>query len=135
MGSKLEYWVLLTKIAVVVLDVMIEDGIFVGVPVLQRLVVDVLWHVVGGIVLLPNLPSQTRQFSKVQFPIGFGFSNSPKVPPNCPKLVQLPIFYLVNYYGGNCKIQKSPNYPKFSRFTQNSPNFQVQFPNAKNYPT
>jgi hypothetical protein len=29
MGSKLEYWFFLTKIAVVVLDVMIEDGISV----------------------------------------------------------------------------------------------------------
>jgi hypothetical protein len=29
MGSKLEHWFLLTKIAVVVLDMMIEDGILV----------------------------------------------------------------------------------------------------------
>ena len=56
--------------------------------------------------------------------LDFGFSNSPKVPPNCPKFVQSPIFYLVNYYGGNWKIQKSPNCPKFSQFTQKSPNFQ-----------
>jgi hypothetical protein len=59
MGSKLEYWILQSKIAVVVLDVMIEDGVGVVVPV---------------------------------------------------------IFYLVNYYGGNWKIQKSPNCPKISQF-------------------
>jgi hypothetical protein len=52
------------------------------------------------------------------------FSNSPKVPPNCPKFIQSPIFYLVNYYRGNWKIQKSPNCPKFSQFTQKPPNFQ-----------
>ena len=59
MGSKLEYWFLLTKIAVVVL-VMIEDGISVIVPALGRLVGD---HVGGGTFFY--LPSQTRQFSKV----------------------------------------------------------------------
>ena len=71
MGSKLEYWFLLTKIAVVVLVVMIEDGIGVVVPALGQLVVDLLWYVGGGMFFY--LPSQTRQFSKVQFPIGFGF--------------------------------------------------------------
>jgi hypothetical protein len=53
MDSKLEYWVLLTKIAVVVLYVMIEDGVVVVVPSLD----DswwILWHVGGGIVLLPT---------------------------------------------------------------------------------
>jgi hypothetical protein len=49
--------------------------------------------------------------------LDFGFSNSPRIPPNCPKLIQLPIFYLVNYYGGNWKIQKSPNSPKISPFS------------------
>ncbi len=36
MGSKLEYWFLLRKIAVVVLDVMIEDGVGVVVPALDN---------------------------------------------------------------------------------------------------
>jgi hypothetical protein len=63
MGSKLEYWFLLTKIAVVVLDVMIEDGIGVVVPTLGLLAVVLLWHVGGGTFFY--LPSQTRQFSKV----------------------------------------------------------------------
>jgi hypothetical protein len=71
MGSKLEYWFLLTKIAVVVLVVMIEDGIGVVVPALGQLVVDLLWYVGGGMFFY--LPSQTRQFSKVQFPIRLGF--------------------------------------------------------------
>jgi hypothetical protein len=53
MGSKLEYWFLLTKIAAVILDVMIEDGFSVVIPALD----DswwFLWHVGGGIVLLPT---------------------------------------------------------------------------------
>ena len=51
MGSKLEYRFLLTKIVVVVLDVMIEDCVGVIVPALD----DswwLLWHVGGGIILL-----------------------------------------------------------------------------------
>jgi hypothetical protein len=43
MGSKLEYWFLLTKIAVVVLDMMIEDSVSVGVPALDDLWW-ILWH-------------------------------------------------------------------------------------------
>jgi hypothetical protein len=126
MGSKLEYLFLLTKIDVMVLDVMIEDGVGGVVPMLGRLVVDVVAHVGGGTFFY--LPSRTRQISKVQFPIVFGFSifqftKSPS-PPNCPKFVQSPIFYRVNYYGGNWKLKKSPNCPKFSQFTKKSPNFQ-----------
>jgi hypothetical protein len=99
MGSKLEYWFLLRKIAVVVLDVMIEDG--VG-SLSQRLTtrVDLVacwsWDRSSTYLLKPdNFP--------INFQLGldFGFSNSPKVPPNCPKFVQSPIFYLVKYYGGN----------------------------------
>ena len=95
MGSKLEYWFLLTKIAVVVL-VMIEDG--VGVPAHGRLVVDLLWHVGGGI----YLPSQSRQFSKVQFPIGFGFwiflfTKRPSQLPKIRPIANL-LSTLVNYY-------------------------------------
>jgi hypothetical protein len=59
MGSKLEYWSLLTKIAVVVLDVMIEDCVGVGVPALD----DswwILWHVGGGIVLLPTFSNPSN---------------------------------------------------------------------------
>ena len=75
------------------------------------------------------LPSQTRNPPIFPSPISnagldFGFSNSPKIPPNCPKFVQSQIFYLVNYYSGNWKIQISPKCPKFSQFTQNFPNFQ-----------
>jgi hypothetical protein len=128
MGSKLEYWFLLTKIAVVVLDVMIEDGISVVVPALGRLVVNLLWHVGGGMFFY--LPSQTRQFSKVQFPIGFGFwifqfSKSPSQLPKIRPITNL----LVNYYGGNWKIQKSPNCPKFSQFTQKS-QFPIPLPKS-----
>ena len=70
MGSKLEYWFLLTKIAAVILDVMIEDGFSVVIPALD----DswwFLWHVGGGKFFC--LPSETCQFSKVQFPIEFWF--------------------------------------------------------------
>ena len=58
MGSKLEYCFLLTKIAVMVLDVMIEDGVSIVVPVLD----DswwILWHVGGGIFLLPTFSSSS----------------------------------------------------------------------------
>ena len=108
MGIKLEYWFLLTKISVLVLDVMImiEDG--VSIPALD----DswwILWHVGGGIVLLPTFSN----LSIFQNPIsnlglGFGFSNSPKIPPNCRKFVQSPILYLENYNGGNLKLE-NPN--------------------------
>jgi uncharacterized membrane protein len=71
MGSKLDYWFLLTKIAVMVLDVMILK--MVSALLSQRLTTrggSCSMLVVG---LFFYLPSQTRQFSKVQFPIGFGF--------------------------------------------------------------
>ncbi len=42
MGSKLEYWFLLTKIAVMILGVMIEDGVGSVVPALGQLVVDLV---------------------------------------------------------------------------------------------
>jgi hypothetical protein len=53
MGSKLEYWFVITKIAAVVLDVMIKDGVGVGVPALDNSWW-FLWHIGGGIVLLPT---------------------------------------------------------------------------------
>ncbi len=103
MGSKLEYWFLLTKIAVVVL-VMIEDGIGVVVPALGRLVVNLLWHVGGGMFFY--LPSKTRQFSILDFPIHpkslpiaqkveIGKSKNlpmqlPKILPIHPKISQFP---------------------------------------------
>jgi hypothetical protein len=105
MGSKLEYWFLLMKIAVVVLDVMIEDdGVDVVAPALDDSWWS-LWHVGCGTFFY--LPSQTLQFSKVQFPIGFGFwifqftkspSQLPKIRPIAnllsskllPKISQLP---------------------------------------------
>ena len=54
--------------------------------------------------------------------LDFGFSNSPKIPPNCPKFVQSSIL-----------IQKSPNCPKFSQSTKKSPNFfaKVHFQSPK----
>jgi hypothetical protein len=94
--------------------------------------------------LLFYLPSQTRQFSKVQFPIGFGFwiLDFPftKSPSQLPKVRPIANF-LSSYYGGNWKIQKSPN-----AIAQNSPNSpknlpisnpaaKVKFPKSKNYPT
>ena len=138
-NSKLEYWFLLTKIAVMILGVMIEDGVGSVVPALGQLVVDLVacwWWDRSSTYLLKPV-----NFPKSNFPSGldFGFSNSPKVPPNCPKFAQSPIFYIVNYYGGNWKIQKSPNCPKFSQFTQKSPNFQSRrqspISKVKNYPT
>jgi hypothetical protein len=112
---------------------MIEDGVNVVVPALD----DswwILWHVGGGIVL----PSQTRQFSKVQFPIGFGFwiFHSPKVPPNCPKFVQSPIFYLVNYYtveiGKPKNLPIAPNSPNSPKsLSISNPVGKVQFPKSK----
>ena len=70
MGSKLEYWFLITKIAVVVLDVTIEDGVSIVIPALDNSWW-ILWHVGGGIVLLPTFSNLS--IFKVQFPIGFGF--------------------------------------------------------------
>ena len=116
---------LLTKIAVVVLDVMILK--MASTTLSRRLTTHggSCGTLVRGSFFY--LPSQPRQFSNLDF----GFSNSPNVPPNCPKFVQSPIFYLVNYYGGNWKVQNSPNspkilpiHPKISQFTQKSPNFQ-----------
>jgi hypothetical protein len=81
----------------VVLDVMIEDdGIGVVVPALDKWWW-ILWHDGGGIVLLTYLLKPVNH-PKSNFQCGwdFGFSNSPKVPPNCSEFVQLPIFYLVN---------------------------------------
>jgi hypothetical protein len=68
----------------VVLDVMIEDGVCVVVPALK----DswwILWQAVGSFFYLP---SQTHQFSKVQFPIWFGFwiVQFTKSPSQLPKI-------------------------------------------------
>ncbi len=102
MGSKLEYWFLLTKIARVVLDIMIEDGIGNVVPARGD-----LWWI---FILLTTFSNPSIFLSPISNAgLDFGFSNSPKVPPNCPKFVQSPIFDLVNYYGGNWKSQKFPN--------------------------
>ena len=67
--------------------VMIEDGVIV-VPALAGLEVDIWWHV-GGVMIF-YLPSQTCQFSKVQFPIRFGFcifqftKSASQLLKNCP---------------------------------------------------
>ena len=123
MGSKLEYWFLLTKIAVVVLDVMILKKMASALSS-QRLSSGSCGMLVVG--SLFYLPSQTHQFSKVQFPIGFGFwifqfTESPSLLPEIHPIANL-LSSKLN--GGNWKIQKTPNCPKFSQFTQKSPNFQ-----------
>ena len=98
MGSKLEYWFLLTKIAVVVLNVMIEDC--VGVPALD----DswwILWHVGGGIVLLPTFSNQSIFQSPISNRVWIlDFQIHRKSLPIAQNF-QSTIFYLVNYYGGN----------------------------------
>ena len=124
MGSKLEYWFLLTKIVCRGFGRDDWRWSWCRRPSAWRLGVVLVacwwWDRSSTYLLKPvNFPK-----SNFQPCLDFGFSNSPKVPPNCPKFVQSPIFYLVNYYGGNWKIQKSPNCPKFSQFTQKSPNFQ-----------
>jgi hypothetical protein len=67
MDSKLEYWFLLTKRAVVVLDEMIEDVVCIVVSALDN-----SWWISCGMLVMGSvfyLPSQTRQFSQVQFPM------------------------------------------------------------------
>jgi hypothetical protein len=95
---------------------MIEDGVIVS----QRLE-DSRWISCGMLVVGC---SSTYLLKPVNFPksnfqsgLDFVFFNSPKVPLNCSKIVQLPIFYLVNYYDRKWKInlpiaQNSPNSPK-----------------------
>jgi hypothetical protein len=131
MGSKLEYWFLLTKIAVVVL-VMIEDGVGVVVPSLGRLVVDLLWHVGGGTFFY--LPSKTRQFSKVQFPIRFGFwifqfTKSPSRLPKIRPIANLLSSKLLWWKLENPKISQLPkNLPKISQFPIPLPKSNFQSP-------
>jgi uncharacterized membrane protein len=88
MDSKLEYWFFLTKIAVVVLDVMILK--MASASTSQRLATrggSCGMLVIGSFFYLP---SQTRKFSKVQFAIMFGFSNAPDDTITCSKY-HLPI--------------------------------------------
>ena len=111
MGSKLEYCFLLTKIAVMVLDVMIEDHQRCR-PSAWRLVVDLVacwrWDCSSTNLLKPvNFPK-----SNFQSGLGFGFSNSPKVPPNCPKFAQSPIFHLVNYWRWKFENPKNSQLPQ-----------------------
>ena len=97
---------------------MIEDGIDGGVPALGRLVVGLLWQVGGGTFFY--LPSQTRQFSKVQFPIGFGFwivqfTESNSKLPKIRTIANLLSSKLLRWKLENPKIsqaQNSPNSPK-----------------------
>ena len=68
MGSKLEYRFLLTKIAVVNLDVMIEDGVGVALDDSWWIL---LWHVVVG--SFSSTTFSIPSISNVQFQCGFGF--------------------------------------------------------------
>jgi hypothetical protein len=123
MGSKLEYRSLLTKIAVVVLDVMIEDGVGVVVPALDDSRWFLLWHVL----VVGSFSSATFSNPSIfQSPIPMqvwilGFPIHEKSLPIAQNSSNCQIFI---YYGGNWKIQKTPNCSKFSQFTQKSPNFQ-----------
>ena len=131
MGSKLEYWFLLTKIAVVVLDVMIEDGVVSWW---------ILWHVGGGIVLQPTSSNPSIFQSPISnrvWILDFPFTKSPSQLPKIRPIANLLSSKLL--YGGNWKTQKSPNCSKFSQFTQKSLNFQSRrqspISKVKNYPT
>ena len=110
MGSKLEYCFLLMKIAVVVLDIR-----------WKMVLAWILWHVGGGIALLPTFSNS----SIFQSPISnrVWILDFPIHQKSLPIAQIRPIanLYLVNYYGGNLTIPKSPNCPKF---TKKSPNFQ-----------
>ena len=102
MGIKLEYWFLLTKISVLVLDVMImiEDG--VSIPALD----DswwILWHVGGGIVLI--LPSQTNRLWILDFPIHQKSLPIAQDSPNSPKNL------LISHPVAKFQFLKSKNYP------------------------
>jgi hypothetical protein len=68
----------------------------------------ILWHVVVGSFIY--LPSQTRQFSKVQFPavLDFGFSNSPKVQPKIRPIANLLSSKLLRWKLENPKISQLP---------------------------
>ena len=95
----------------------------------------ILWHVDG----LWDCSTTFSNPSIFQSPISnegldFGFSNSPKIPPNCPKFVQSPIYYGENWKSKNLPIaQNSPNSPK--NLPISNPVAKVQFPKSKKYPT
>ena len=86
MGSKLEYWFLLMKIAVVVLDVMIVDG-----DVIVQALDDswwILWHVGGKIVLLPTFSNPSIFQSPISNQVWiFQFTESPS--SQLPKIHQI----------------------------------------------
>ena len=110
MVSKLEYWFLLTEIAVVVLDVLKMASTSASQLTTR-----------GGScgmdceIVLPTFSNPSIFRSPISNAgLDFGFSNSPKVPPDRPKY----------YFRGNWKIQKSANCQKFSEFIRKSPNFQ-----------
>ena len=135
MGSKLEYWFLLTKIAVVVLDVMILK--MVSALPSQRLTIrggSCGMLVVGSFFYLP---SQTRQFSKVQFPIWFGFwifqfTESPSQSPKIRPIANLLFSKLLRWKLENPKISQLPKilpiHQKISQFPIPLPKSNVQRP-------
>jgi hypothetical protein len=121
MDSKIDYWFLLTKIAVV------EDGIGVIIPALDDLQWSCWWWDGSSTYLLFSNPS-IFQSPISNAGLDFGCSNSTKIPPNSTKFVQSPLSYLGNYYCGNWKIQLSPNCPKMSQFPIQSPKSNFQRP-------
>jgi hypothetical protein len=135
MGSKLEYWFLLTKIAIVVLDVMILK--MASALSSQRLLTrggSCGMLVVGSFF---NLPSQIRQFSHssisnrvwiLDFPI-HRQSQLPKIRPTANFLSTK----LLRWKLENPKISELPKIlpilPKISQFPIQSPKSNFQSPN------
>jgi hypothetical protein len=74
-------------------------------------------------------------FPKSNFQLGLDFPIHQKTLP----IAQNSSNNLVNYYGGNWKIQKSPNCQNLSQFTKKSPNFQSpgqsSISKSKKFPT
>jgi hypothetical protein len=113
-----------------------DDGVGVVVPALD--VVVVLWHVVESFFCLP---SQTRQFSKVQFPAVFGFwifqfTESPSQLPKIRPIANLLSSKLLLWKLENPKLSQSPKilpiHPKISQFPMPLPKSNVQSPKLSN---
>ena len=134
MGSKLEYWFLLTKIAVVVL-VMIEDGIGASS---QRLD-DSCWISCGMLVVGRSSTYLLKpvNFSKSNFQCGFGFwifqfTKSPSQLPKIRPIANLLSRKLLRWKLENPKISQLPKilpiHPKISQFPIPLPKSNFQSP-------
>jgi hypothetical protein len=101
MGSKLDYWFLLTKIAGGIGRDDFEFGIRVVLPVLDNLWW-ILCHVGGGIVLLPTFLNPSIFQSTISIRVWIlDFRIHQKSIPIAQNSSNTPIFYLVNYYRGS----------------------------------